>query len=310
MELLIVPVALAVGGLLAVQAGANLQLSKALASPPVASALQLGVGAAILLLLAAVSGSIPALRLLPEQRPWTLVGGVASAVYITSGILLFPRVGAVVSTGLFITGQMAASVVLDGYGLLGVARRPFDVLALLGLAAVLAGAALVVRAQAGDESLRARPLGRRAGWLLLGLAAGAVLPIQGAVNAQLRLGLQAPLAVGAVSFLVALASMIAALPLLTVLGAFRRPALAQLPRVPWWGWLGGVCGATYVTSVFLLIPLVGAAPTVALIVAGQQLASAAVDHLGLLRLARRALSGQRLLGIAVLLMGVALVQLA
>jgi transporter family-2 protein len=34
--------------------------------------------------------------------------------------------------------------------------------------------------------------------------------------------------------------------------------------VPSWGWLGGLCGATYVTSVFLLIPELG----VALLLAG------------------------------------------
>jgi transporter family-2 protein len=42
-----------------------------------------------------------------------------------------------------------------------------------------------------------------------------------------------------------------------------RPRLAPLGRVPWWGWLGGVCGAAYVTAVFTLIPAIGTAPTVA-----------------------------------------------
>jgi transporter family-2 protein len=50
----------------------------------------------------------------------------------------------------------------------------------------------------------------------------------------------------------------------------------------------------------------GAAPVVALTVGGQQLASAAVDRYGLLRLARRPISRRRLLGVAVLLAGVAL----
>jgi transporter family-2 protein len=79
--------------------------------------------------------------------------------------------------------------------------------------------------------------------------------------------------------------------------------------VPWWGWLGGLIGAVYVTAVFLLIPLIGAAPTVALTVAGQQLASVAVDQYGLLRLPRRPITARRLLGVGVLLAGVALLQL-
>jgi transporter family-2 protein len=80
--------------------------------------------------------------------------------------------------------------------------------------------------------------------------------------------------------------------------------------VPWWGWLGGLCGASYVTAVFLLIPEIGTAATIALTVAGQQLASLFVDRYGLLRLPRRPLSAVRLAGVATLLVGVALIQVA
>ena len=78
--------------------------------------------------------------------------------------------------------------------------------------------------------------------------------------------------------------------MVAVLAAHRRPRGARVDRldgVPWWGWLGGLCGATYVTSVFLLIPEIGVAPTIGLTVAGQQLASVLVDRYGLLRLPRR-----------------------
>jgi bacterial/archaeal transporter family-2 protein len=141
-----------------------------------------------------------------------------------------------------------------GFGWLGVAREPLDLAAVAGAAAVVAGA-----------------------WLIVGAQAGAVLPVQGAVNAQLRAELGAPAAVGAFSFLVATAAMALALAAVLAAGA-SRPRLASLTGVPWWGWLGGLCGAAYVTSVFLLIPELGAAPVVALTVGGQQLASVAVDR--------------------------------
>ena len=57
MELAFVPLALVAGGLLAVQAGANMQLGKATGSPLSASALQLGVGTATLLVAAALTGA-------------------------------------------------------------------------------------------------------------------------------------------------------------------------------------------------------------------------------------------------------------
>ena len=58
-----------------------------------------------------------------------------------------------------------------------------------------------------------------------------------------------------------------------------------------------------------LMITVGVAPAIALTVAGQQVASALVDHYGWLRLPRRPVGRRRLLGVGVLLAGVALLQL-
>jgi len=295
-----IPFLLAVGALLALQAAANVQLSAAVGSPIAASTLQLAIGAAVLLLLAIVVGAIAHLDRIPDAPGWHLLGGLGSAVYITAGILLFPRLGAIVTVGLFIAGQVTASLAIDGLGWLGVERDPLDAAAWTGAAAVVAGTALIVRAQGGA------PASARGPWIALALGAGAVLPIQGAINARLRSDLDAPVATGAFSFLVATAAMLA---VLAAVGG-RRPQAADLRRLPWWGWLGGLCGATYVTSVFLLIPEIGAAPTIALTVAGQQLASVLVDRHGLLRLPRRAIAPLRLTGVGVLLGGVALIQLA
>jgi bacterial/archaeal transporter family-2 protein len=302
MEAVAIPFLLLVGALLAVQAGANVQLSAALAHPAGASALQLCVGAALLIALAAVLGGLGALGTLDEVAAWHLVGGLGSAVYITAGILLFPRLGAVVTVGLFIAGQMIASLALDAAGALGVAREPLGPAAAVGAVAVMAGAALIAREQAGGlDGVRGR--GR---WAALGIAAGAALPVQGAINAQLRADLDAPITAGAWSFVVAAAAMIAVLAVTGV----RDARVDRLDCVPWWGWLGGLCGATYVTSVFLLIPEIGVAPTIGLTVAGQQLASVLVDRYGLLRLPRRPISHARTAGVAALLAGVALIQLA
>ena len=100
---------------------------------------------------------------------------------------------------------------------------------------------------------------------------------------------------------------------LLVLMLLRRtpvPRVAPLRGMPWWGWLGGLCAATYVTATFLLLPRIGAAVTVALTVTGQQLASALIDQYGWFRMPRRATTGPRMLGLGLLVAGSALVQLA
>jgi transporter family-2 protein len=304
LEAFAIPFLLLVGGLLAVQAAANVQLSAAVGSPAGGATLQLAVGALVLVVAAAAAGALAALHLLADATPWHLVGGLGSAVYISAGILLFPRLGAVVTVGLFIAGQMLASLALDTTGWLGVESRPADAAAVLGIGAVLAGAVAIVRAQAQA------PGAHRAPWIGFALLAGAVLPIQGAINAQLRSDLDAPVAAALWSFAVATLAMAAVFAGFLAAGRAPAPRARALRRLPWWGWLGGLCGATYVTAVFLLIPHIGVAATVGLTVAGQQIASVFVDRHGWLRLPRRPISAGRLAGVGTLLAGVALIQLA
>jgi bacterial/archaeal transporter family-2 protein len=307
MEAFAIPFLLFVGSLLALQAAANVQLSTATGSPFGASTLQLGIGAGLLLVVASIAGTLDAFGLLADAEPWHLTGGLGSAIYITSGIVLFPRLGAVVTVGLWIAGQMLASLALDGFGWLGVERDALGAPEAVGGLAVLLGAALIVRAQTeGGAALKPE----RGGWLALAVLAGAALPLQGAVNAQLRADLDAPLTVGALSFVVATIAMALLLAGALAIAGAPRPRIEPLRRIPWWGWLGGFAGATYVMAVFTLIPEIGVAPTVALTVAGQQVASVFVDRFGLFRLPRRPISLLRLAAVAALLAGVGLIQIA
>jgi transporter family-2 protein len=321
--------ALLIGCLLAVQASVNLQLNKAVGTPYGASTLQLWFAVVLLAVLASVAGAFGALAGIADVPTWYLLGGLASPLYITSGILLFPRMGALAAGGLFVTGQMLASVGLDLFGLFGLPRQPVTAGIVVGAVAVLAGITLIVR---GQQPVRApAPVGGTSrgdgpgaaaapsvparvaagGWLLLGLVAGAVLPIQGAINARLRSVIEQPIAVALVSFVVAALTISVVLAALLVTGRTSRPRLpgAGMPAMPWWGWLGGACAAGYVTGTFLLIPAIGAAVTVALTVTGQQLASAAIDSRGWFRLPRRPFTAQRGTGLALLIAGSMFIQL-
>ncbi|MCQ6553758.1 DMT family transporter [Streptomyces sp. C10-9-1] len=303
--------ALLVGCLLAVQASVNLQLNSAVGTPYGASTIQLGVATGLLLVLAVGAGALGALGKLPDVEPWQLLGGLASPLYITSGILLFPRLGALAAVGLFVTGQMFASLALDLFGLLGLARKDLSVGIVAGALAVLVGIVVIIRGQkaaAPAGAPRMSPVGR-VGWLGLGILAGAVLPVQGAVNAQLRARLDEPITVAVISFAVATLTIAVVLLVLYATRRTPRPKIAPLRKMPWWGWLGGACAAAYVTGTFLLMPSIGAAVTIALTVTGQQLTSALIDHRGLFRLPRRTLTAPRLTGLALLVAGSLTIQL-
>lgn len=306
MEILFVPLALLAGVLLTVQVGANTQLSKGAGGPFAATTLQLGVGALVLILLAALLGTLGAVGSLPDVTWWHAFGGLASAFYVCSTIVLFAKLGAIVSVGLFIAGQMLASLALDGFGLLGVEPAPIGVASALGALGVVVGAAVIVGAQAGEKGVE--QAASNPGWVLLALVAGAVLPVQGAVNALLRGDIGAPITVGAISFVVATAGMALVLLLVVATGRAPKPRVRPLGGVPWWGWLGGICGAAYVTTVFTALPAIGVAAVVGLTVTGQQVASVFFDRYGLMRMPHKPVPGARLLGVGLLLVGVILIQ--
>jgi transporter family-2 protein len=306
MDILFVSLSLLAGGLLAVQAGANTQLSKATGSPFAATTIQVVIAGVLLLVVAAATGTVLAIAKLQSVPWWHAIGGIATAIYVASTIILFPRLGAVVTVGLFIAGQMFASLGLDTLGVLGVPRQPPEIATIIGTIAVFVGAAAVVLGQKGSTNdLSASKIG----WIILALLAGAVLPIQGAINGLLRIDIGAPFVVGTVSFAVATLSMVAVLLITLIVTNAPKPQLGGLARMPWWGWLGAFCGATYVTTVFTAIPVIGTAAAVGLTVAGQQIASLFVDRYGWFRLPKREVSALRYTGVTILLIGVGLIQI-
>ena len=302
MEATFIPLSLAAGSLLAVQAGANAQLSKAIGSPFAATTVQLAVGALLLFVFSGLTGSLDALSALPGVTWWHALGGTASAFYVVSTLVLIVRLGAVVTVGLSIAGQILASVALDATGALGIPQVAIEPHTAIGAGLVLAGATAIVLGQSTGQPVTPSTASLR--WAALALAAGAVLPVQGAVNSLLRAELQAALAVATISFVVATVTMAAVLALSTFAGKGTPYSLSNLRRMPWWGWLGGFAGVIYVTTVFMAMPVIGAAAVVGFTVAGQQIASVLVDRYGLLRLPRRKVSPLRLVGVVVLLAGV------
>jgi transporter family-2 protein len=141
-------------------------------------------------------------------------------------------------------------------------------------------------------------------FLLLALLAGAVLPVQTGVNVQLRGLLGHPLTAALVSFVVgsvglAAAAVVARAPL-ALAGAWTRSE--------WWHWCGGLLGAVYIVATIVLAPRLGAATLVAALVAGQMIMSLAIDHYGWVGFAEHPISPLRLLGAALVVGGVVLVQ--
>jgi bacterial/archaeal transporter family-2 protein len=135
----------------------------------------------------------------------------------------------VVTVGLFIAGQMLASLSLDKFGVLGVPPQPLDVVTIIGSLGVFAGAAAIVF---GQKSAASELSNAKVGWILLALLAGAVLPVQGAINGLLRIDIGAPFIVGTISFAVATLSMAVVLLITMPVTDAPKPQLRGLARMP------------------------------------------------------------------------------
>ncbi|WP_279356373.1 DMT family transporter [Methylobacterium indicum] len=139
---------------------------------------------------------------------------------------------------------------------------------------------------------------------VLAVAAGFGIVVQQVFNATLRHALGSASWSGLVSYAVGLLCMIC----LVLVLRDPIPSAGLAARVPWWAWTGGVFGAIFIGSAIVLVPQLGAVAFIALLVAGQMLASLAFDHFGWLGLAQRPLDLPRVVGVALLVGGVVLIR--
>ena len=141
-------------------------------------------------------------------------------------------------------------------------------------------------------------------YLLVCLLAGALMPLQAGVNAQLARWVGHPVTASLVSFAVGTLALFA----YTAAARPQLPPLAALAAAPWWVWVGGVLGSVFVTAAAAFAPRLGAATFISITIAGQVLVSILLDHFGVVGFAARPVTGPRLLGALLLVAGVLLVR--
>ncbi|KAF3889986.1 MULTISPECIES: DMT family transporter [Nostocales] len=89
----------------------------------------------------------PSLALLSQSSWWMWVGGCLGTLYVWSTIFATPKIGAALTLGLTIAGQMIAALVLDHYGAIGLTRYPANPLRIAGIMFVIVGVSLVAAAK-------------------------------------------------------------------------------------------------------------------------------------------------------------------
>jgi bacterial/archaeal transporter family-2 protein len=135
------------------------------------------------------------------------------------------------------------------------------------------------------------------------VAAGMGIPVLAALNANLGLRIGSPVAAGVVLFAVALGT---ALAVLVITGG--AGVLSRLPDQPPVLFLGGCLVAFYILSITFVAPRFGLANAILFVLLGQLVSATVIDASGFMGLAARPVSGQRLVGLALMAAGVVLSQ--
>lgn len=298
-------VALAVGGLIPIQTAANSRLRASVGNKPVMPAL---ISFSSALFFAVVATTVlrgnPVPQFSADVPWWGWLGGVMGVCFVLGNILLFPRLGALETVVLPILGQVVMGLLVDRFGLLGAPAMPVSWMRVLGAAVVFAGIVVVLRSgrrpvlEGDAEGLEL------AIFRVLGVLVGVCTAIQTSVNgfmggiagSSLHAG-EINLAVGAVLLLVA------------ALVTSPRQLVQRPERGPWWMWLGGLVGATFVISGATLAPLLGTATTVIAFNAGTIAAGQALEARGAFGARKNPLTATRLAGLVVIFLGVLAVRL-
>lgn len=134
-------------------------------------------------------------------------------------------------------------------------------------------------------------------------AAGVGIPLLAALNAVLGQRLGSPIAAAVVLFAVAFA---VALVLLVLTGG--QGALAQVPHQPPVLFLAGCLVAFYILAITFVAPRFGLGNAILFVLLGQIVSAAVIDATGLMGLAAREVTPQRLLGLAVMAAGLVISQ--
>lgn len=140
--------------------------------------------------------------------------------------------------------------------------------------------------------------------VFLAITAGAVLPVQAALNTKMGKAVGDPVYAALISFVIGSVGLF----FYSLATKVDLSQISNVGTVNWSAWTAGLLGAFYVAVVIILVPKIGTALTFGLVVAGQLGLSLLLDHYGLLGIPVHAINWQRIVGIIFIIGGVLLIR--
>lgn len=315
MKFVFLGLSLFAGFMLANQNPINADMKKVVGSPFISAAISFLVGSVFLAIVSAVKSHqvFPTMTFIQSNPAWIWLGGVLGAVYLTSNVLLFPRLGAIQTVVLPILGQILMGTLIDTFGWFGSQPIPLTALRVIGVIILIAGVVVAVvlpnvlnkDVEAMDKAIQAKETHTELlGWRVWAIIAGAFSAMQQAINGRLGALLHAPAQGSFISFFVGFI-------LITIVALIvdkRLPKMSELKQAKSWNWLGGILGGLFVFASVLSVPQIGAGLTITMGLIGQIVGSMLVQQFGWWRSAKISVSRIQILGVVVMAAGVVFIK--
>ena len=292
------------GFLTPIQTAANSLLRQSVVSPLIASLVSFTVGTLFLaIVVICEKGTLLIESELIGRLPWwAWLGGVCGLWGLTVNIIIFPKLGAVQTALMPMLGQIGMGIVIDSFGLLQSPEFPFTLKRAVALLILLVGIVMIVMRKESMEKKSNLLI-----WQLIGISGGAVFAMQPSMNSLLSIGLYSSVHAAFVSFTTA--TILLLLMAVSIPGdRINIPRIFSLNR-PWWTWLGGIIGGTFVTGFAFFASKTGIGILLVTSICGMLTNSLIIDKYGLLGAVRKHIGWMQYFGLVLVVIGIIILRL-
>ncbi|WP_258088238.1 DMT family transporter [Weissella fangxianensis] len=311
MVLIYLGVAFLAGFLLANQNPINSDLSKIVRSPFLAASISFLVGTLFLGLLSwGMTGDLwPSKQFISNQPMWIWLGGLLGGIYLTSNVVLFPKLGAMQTVILPILGQILMGTIIDTFGWFQADLIPLTGLRFIGLIILTLGVicAVVLPSKLNNSEVildNTRKNNAKLFWQIWAIIAGAVSAIQQAINGHLGTILNNSEQAAFISFFTGFLLIM----VFSLIVERRLPKISELKTTKVWNWFGGILGGSFVLATVLTVPQIGAGLTITMSLIGSITGSMLVQQFGWWRSVKSSISFVQILGVIIMAVGVVIIK--
>ena len=292
------------GVLTPIQTAANSRLRQSVVSPFIASLVSFSVGTIFLLIVTLCEkGGILIERELFTRLPWwAWLGGVCGLWGLTVNIIIFPKLGAMQTALMPMLGQIIMGIVIDSFGLLQSPHFPFKFLRLISVLIILLGMFMVIWQKAAGKKGESKLI-----WQSIGFSGGVIFAMQPSMNSLLSIGLYSSVHAAFISFFTATIVLIA-IAVIIPSNQMHIPQIFSLDR-PWWSWLGGIIGGTFVTGFAFFASKTGLGILLVTSICGLLANSLAIDKFGWFGAVKKRILPVQYLGLICVILGIMILRL-